>query len=573
MKIEVTMRRIAVGWLALWLAGVAWAGDDPLLDTMEAELARSMEQLAGQDEPPYFMAYEIVDSRAVEMHGEDGAFGSHSDNRFRQFDVDLRVGDPELDNTHPSGEIDDLFSGLRRAEIFVPVDDDPLAIRVALWKETERRYRNAVSRLIQVRASKLVRVDEDDLGDFSAAEPQVWIGDLATLEVDRPLWEQRLREASQPFRNSAVVYDGSVRFSARAENRYYVNSEGARLRVPFAHYRVSIEVATLAPEGTKLKLYHSWDSATAAGLPGVDELVAKAQEMEQMLVALAQAPEAEPWSGPAILSGRSAAVFFHEIFGHRMEGHRLRDDEEGQTFGDEVGAAVLPPFLDVFDDPNLTTAVGVDLNGHYRYDNEGVAAERVVLVEDGVLERFLTGRTPIPRQDSSNGHGRRQSGHDVISRQGNLIVESSQSVPREQLRARLLEEVEAQGAPYGLLMDDITGGFTFTGRGLANVFNVSPVIVYRVYPDGRPDELVRGVDLIGTPLATFSQIIAAGDRVEVFNGYCGAESGWVPVSAVSPDLLVRRIEIQRKETGDELAPLLPPPDVDGGEDVADGGSR
>jgi len=196
----------------------------------------------------------------------------------------------------------------------------------------------------------------------------------------------------------------------------------------------------------------------------------------------------------------------------------------------------------------------------------------VVLVEDGVLERFLTCRTPIPGQDRSNGHGRRQSGHDVISRQGNLIVEASTTVDREALRAKLVAEVEAQGAPYGLLFEDITGGFTYTGRGLANVFNVSPVIVYRVYADDRPDELVRGVDLIGTPLATFSQIIAAGERIEVFNGYCGAESGWVPVSAVSPDLLVRRIEVQRKETGDVRAPLLPPPSAPGDGNVEEGGA-
>ncbi len=566
------MRRIVVIGLALALGGVAYAGEDPLLDAMGDELQRSLDQLAGQDEPPYFLAYEVVESHTVEMHGEDGAFGSFADNRFRQFDVDLRVGDPELDNTHPSTEIDELFGGLRRAEIFLPVDDDPLAVRVALWKETERRYRNALSRLIQVRSSKVTRVDGDDLADFAPTAPQEWLGEPAALAVDRPAWEQRLRTASRPFRDSDVVYDGSVRFSARAENRYYVNSEGTRLRVPFEHYRVSIDVATLAPEGTELKLFHAWDAATPEGLPGEDEIVAKAEEMEATLVALTEAPEAEPFSGPAILSGRSAAVFFHEIFGHRMEGHRLRDDEEGQTFGDEVGDAVLPSFLSVVDDPTLARAAGVDLNGHYRFDNEGVPAERVVLVEDGVLERFLTGRTPIPGQERSNGHGRRQSGHDVISRQGNLVVESAETVDREALRGKLLAEVEAQGAPYGLLFEDITGGFTYTGRGLANVFNVSPVIVYRVYPDGRPDELVRGVDLIGTPLATFSQIVAAGERVEVFNGYCGAESGWVPVSAVSPDLLVRRIETQRKETGDELAPLLPPPVEEAAAGVAQGGA-
>ena len=553
------MRSIAL--LAVLLAAApcvpAWADDDPLLHTLQAELERSMERLAEQPDPPYFLAYEVVDAQSVEMHGEDGAFGSVSSSRMRQFDVEVRVGDPALDNTHPDAEVDD--GSLRRGDYALPLDDDPAAVRVALWKETDRRYRNALFRLDQIRANRVVRLDDEDLGDFSGADPAVWIGEPAALEVDEALWAEALRSVSATFRDSTVVYDGAVRFSARAENRYHVNSEGTRLRIPWVHYRVSIDIATLAPEGTELALFHAWDAAAVDGLPTPAEMADKAAQMEQTLIALTEAPEAEPVSCPAILSGRAAAVFFHEIFGHRMEGHRLRDPEEGQTFADEVGKAVLPDFVHVFDDPTVRQLEGVDLNGFYPFDNEGVQAQRVVLVEDGVLERFLTSRLPIPAQAASNGHGRRQAGHDVVSRQGNLIVETTESVSPDQLRELLREEVRAQGKPYGLYFEDITGGFTYTGRSMANAFNVSPVIVYRVHADGRPDELVRGADLIGTPLATFSQVIAASDRRSVFNGYCGAESGWVPVSAVSPELLVRRIEIQRKESGDERAPVLPPP--------------
>ena len=549
------MRSIAL--LAALFAMALPARGDPLLDAMQQELDRSMIRLADQPDPPYFVAYEVVDAQTVEMHGEDGAFGSVSRARMRQFDVDVRVGDPSLDNTHPDAEVDD--GNLRRGDYALPLDDAPAAVRVALWKETDRRYRNALFRLEQIRANRVVRHDDEELGDFSTAEPAVWVGETAALDVSEERWAETLRAVSATFRDSAVVYDGSVRFSARAENRYHVNSAGTRLRVPWVHYRVSIDVATLAPEGTQLALFHAWDSATVDGLPGVEEMTAKAEEMEQTLVALTEAPEAEPVSCPAILSGRASAVFFHEIFGHRMEGHRLRDPEEGQTFANEVGKAVLPDFVQVVDDPTVRRLAGTDLNGHYPFDNEGVQAQRVVLVEDGVLKRFLTSRLPIPDQSASNGHGRRQAGHDVVSRQGNLIVETSESVSPDQLRELLREEVRAQGKPYGLYFEDITGGFTYTGRSMANAFNVSPVIVYRVFADGRPDELVRGADLIGTPLATFSQVIAASDEPSVFNGYCGAESGWVPVSAVSPELLVRRIEIQRKERGDERAPVLPPP--------------
>jgi len=529
---------------------------------MQVELDRSMQELAREPEPPYFLAYEVIDAHVVEMHGEDGAFGSHSESRMRHFDVDVRVGSPDLDNTHPDAEVDD--GTLRRSDYVLPLDDHPRPIRAALWKETDRSYRNAVFRLDQIRANRVVRLDEEELGDFSPAEPTVWQGEAAALQVDREAWEERLRHVSEAFRGSAVVYDGAVRFTAKVYNRYHVNSEGTRLLIPWTHYRVSIDISTLAPEGTTLSLFHAWDAAAAEGLPDSETMRAKAEEMERTLVALTEAPEAEPVSCPAILGGRAAAVFFHEIFGHRMEGHRLRDPEEGQTFASEVGQSVLPPFLDVYDDPTLHQYAGVDLNGAYAFDNEGVQAQRVDLVVDGVLKGFLAGRTPVPGQEGSNGHGRRQTGHDVISRQGNLVIEAEQAVGIDGLRELLRDEVRAQGAPYGLYFEEITGGFTYTGRTMANSFNVSPVIVYRVYADGRPDELVRGADLIGTPLATFAQVIAASDRVGVFNGYCGAESGWVPVSAVSPDLLVRRIEIQRKESGDERGPILPPPASQGG---------
>ena len=109
-----------------------------------------------------------------------------------------------------------------------------------------------------------------------------------------------------------------------------------------------------------------------------------------------------------------------------------------------------------------------------------------------------------------------------------------------------------------LLFDDIQGGFTNTGRMAPNAFNVLPVLVYRIYSDGR-EELVRGVDLIGTPLTTFSKIVAADDAADVFNGVCGAESGWVPVSAVSPGLLISQIEVQKKDKAQERLPLLPAP--------------
>jgi predicted Zn-dependent protease len=276
---------------------------------------------------------------------------------------------------------------------------------------------------------------------------------------------------------------------------------------------------------------------------------------------LLKAPVAEPFVGPAILSGRAAGVFFHEIFGHRIEGHRQKDESEGQTFTQKVGEQILPTFLSVTFDPTKKSIAGVDLNGYYEYDDEGVKARPVVSVENGILRNFLMSRSPIQGFDNSNGHGRRQPGREIVSRQSNLIVSSTKAVSDAQLKQMLIDEIKRQNKPYGIYFDNITNGFTTTQRAGLQAFSVVPVIVYKVFPDGH-EELIRGADIVGTPLASFAKIIATGDTASVFNGFCGAESGSVPVSAVSPAILISEIEVEKKQQGQDLLPLLPSPLTD-----------
>lgn len=191
-----------------------------------------------------------------------------------------------------------------------------------------------------------------------------------------------------------------------------------------------------------------------------------------------------------------------------------------------------------------------------------MAARPVTVVDSGVLKNFLMSRTPIEGFPVSNGHGRSQAGQAPVARQSNLIVRVAQPRSRDDLKRMLIEEIVRQGKPFGLLFDDIEGGFTITQRTLPNAFNVLPVMVYRVFPDGR-QELVRGVDLVGTPLTVFSRVVAGDDDVQVFNGMCGAESGFIPVSAVSPGLFVSQVEVQKKAKSSTLPPILPPPDTTG----------
>jgi predicted Zn-dependent protease len=313
-----------------------------------------------------------------------------------------------------------------------------------------------------------------------------------------------------------------------------------------------------------LNRFEAFDIHSLDHLPSEAVIRQAIDSMVADLKALRQAPIIEPFTGPAILSGRASGVFFHEIFGHRIEGQRQKNDNEGQTFTKRVNQPILPDFISVFDDPTLKQVNGIDLNGTYAFDDDGVPAQRVNVVENGILKNFLLSRSPVTGFEQSNGHGRKAPGYGSVGRQGNLIVDGSHYVSVAQLLQMLIEEAKKQGKPFGLLFKDISGGFTTTSRSSPQAFQVTPIMVYRIYVDGRPDELVRGVDLIGTPLTSFSKIVAAGNKQEVFNGFCGAESGYVPVSAVAPSILTTQIEVQKKAKSSERPPILPPPTPGGG---------
>lgn len=499
------------------------------------------------------------------LAASSGALMNQGRDELRLLDVDVRVGSPELDNTHELRDAPWYVSEVRE-EVVLPLSGDELATRTILWRETDDAWRSAKRRMTQIEANEAVKVErEDTSADFSPAEPVQELLPVPEVEVDAEAWAERLREISEVFLAFPEIHDSGAELVVERQVRWLVNSEGTRLRVPRTHWRVAMYGMSVAEDGMRMQVFEAADAHTAEGIPDQQALLASARALAEQLVGLRNAPLLEPYTGPAVLRGRAAGVFFHEVFGHRIEGHRQKSEDEGQTFKDMVGEDILPEFLSVLDDPTLAQRAGVDLNGYYLYDDEGVPSERVELVVDGELKTFLLSRQPVGDVARSNGHGRRQPGNAVVPRQGNLMVQATEAVPYEELRAILVEEIQRQGKPFGIIVDDIEGGFTFTGRVIPNSFNVRPISAWRVYADGRPDELVRGGDLIGTPLVTFSRILAAGDDVAVFNGVCGAESGWVPVSASSPSILLQELEVQRKEKESDRPPLLPAPGAHGGD--------
>jgi TldD protein len=533
-----------------------------LLDTMSEELNRNFSVLKTKaDPPPYFLSYEVTEEDVHGVSATLGAITSSSEGKSRRLDVCVRVGSPKLDNYHRvRGERMRFTSGAA-----LTFEDQPDSIRNAIWLETDRAYRLAAERLIKIRTSTEVKVAEEDTSDdFSREEPSVHVDPVPRVRFAMDEWTARVRKLSERFNDFPGILTSGVTVLFQQETKCFVSSEGSRLQHGRGFARVVISAQAKAMDGTDLATGETFEATASGDLPRDEVLAAAIDRVAKDLKGLLVAPEAEPFAGPAIFSGRAAGVFFHEIFGHRVEGHRQKDETEGQTFTKSVGSPVLPDFLSVIFDPTRKKVGGVELNGSYSYDDEGIAARPVPVVEHGVLKTFLMSRSPVKGFDHSNGHGRRQPGFEVVSRQSNLLVESSRAVPEARLRQMLIDEIKRQNKPYGLYFRDVTGGFTTTARQGLQAFKVIPIVVYRVYPDGRPDELIRGADIVGTPLASFAKILATSDRPQVFNGYCGAESGSVPVSAVSPALLLSEIEIEKKSKSQNRPPLLPFPAGTGG---------
>jgi TldD protein len=560
-----------LGLLVLLPSGARIAGQgraaapsavDPLLPILTDELRRNMEGLKREATPPYFASYTVYDVQSAYVRASFGALVGRHQQRSRSAVVDVRVGDYALDNTREIRGDMAAFRSFSRTALPLPgPQGEPAdAVKAVLWRATDRKFKQAIERFTRVKTNVAAKVQDGvDVADLSREPPETFSEPARPAPADVTPWEGRLRRVSAPFGEQPLVLTSDATLTVETTRRYFVSTEGSQIVTSSTTARLMISATTKAADGMELPLYRSYFAKTPDGLPTEAQLVADVREMVGLLEALRSAPIVDPYSGPAILSGRAAGVFFHEIFGHRVEGHRTKQANDAQTFAKRLNQQVLPAFLSVAFDPTIDREGTTDLVGHYAYDDEGVKARRVVAVDRGVLKTFLMSRSPVAGIVQSNGHGRAMPGLAPVSRQSNLVVDASETVPFDELVAQLKREITQQGRPFGLYFQNIEGGFTFTGRMMPNAFNVLPNVVYRIYPDDRPMELVRGVDLIGTPLTTFGRILAASRERETFNGMCGAESGAVPVSASAPALLVAEVEVQKKLQSQEGLPVLPAP--------------
>lgn len=554
------------------------AAKPALVTLLQEELTRATSALSKLEEPLYALAYQVTDRTEVSVAARDGGLVHSKRESSRALDVDMRVGDYQLDQTKAlPGEFE--RGGYRGVELLpLPthdatddkVGDRPTggltresaeATRNGIWIATNRAYDAARQRYQLVAKSKQRaqgREDRDKVASFTPAESLVRFEPTKPLTIAVAEWEQTLRRLSKLSIRYPRATNSEVTLDVASEVRTLVNTDGVQTQVQQDRVRLSLSAGAIAKDGLPVGQFASFEAPSVDALPKREVLEAKFAEVLSDVERLLDAPLVDPYVGPAILDGRAAGVFFHEVFGHRIEGHRQDADNEGQTFSSRMGQHVMPRFLSIYDDPRIRSLNGIELSGFYAVDDEGVPGQRAELVEHGVLRGFLMSREPTRAVAQSNGHGRRSPGYQIVPRQANLVVEPESVVTLEALKQALILEVERAGLEYGLRFSEISGGYTQTARYDTQAFKVMPVLVYRVYRDGR-EELVRGVDIEGTPLTALSKIKLAANDFQVFNGVCGAESGWVPVSATSPSLLVSQIEVARQELTELRPPILPSP--------------
>jgi TldD protein len=531
---------------------------------LENELKANFSSLQKADSlRPYFLAYRLHDTLQHRLTFNKGGMVLDRSGASRGLQVELRVGNRTCDNTHPLRDALDFARWTGFQNIACPLDTNSIWLRNAISTASDFAFRAASDQYLKIAQNLRVRPMTGDTGlDFSATPPLRDHEKPPQAFPDRKSLDSiaaRLKRVSRCFRNPAWVFASSADFNFSQVRKIMVTSEGASLE----HYErlgtISLYVETKAEDGMVLWLARDWSFRALASIPDEDSLTREAASLILRLDSLRQAPIMETYSGPVLLRNTAAAVFVHEVFGHRVEGHRQRAVDEGQTFVDKVGRKLTLASLRIEDDPTAKVLGNTDLNGYYQYDDEGVKARRTPLLWDGVFKDFLFGRSVISPHGHSNGHGRARLGENVVARMGNTRLSSSQPTPINALRDTLITWLKRLGKPYGLMVHELSGGYTYTGRDLPQTFKLEPLFVTQIFADGRPDRLVRGVDVVGTPLQSLSQIVAAGDDPAVFNGHCGAESGWLPVSAISPSLLLGSMEFESRGKDQNRPPILAPP--------------
>lgn len=517
------------------------ATDDVVLTAMRAELERSKSQLKmDQVDAPYYIEYRIFD---VDQYAAEAAYGALRGDvraRIRFLRVVVRIGDYKQDSYFSQGEgtLD-----------FVPVDDDMLALRHQLWLATDRAYKSAAESLTAKQAQLKQLTIDQPVDDFAHAEPVQSIGPLAKLEFDPEPWKNMLQDASAVYKGDPDIETSEANLKFYVVNRYFVNSEGTVIRSGQNLYEMEVGCNTQAADGMSLERNNGFYTENIKELPTAAEFVGRAQKLAGTLKDLRNAPLVEEeYRGPVLFSADASTRVFAELIGDNVLGHKPELGKNARTtgaFAASYKSRVLPEFLSVVSDPTILSYQGGSLLGHYEFDDEGVPAQRVPVIEKGILVTYLVGRAPIRDFPISNGHARAQIPTGKPEpHNSNLIVTSLRPTPKDEMRKKLLDLCKQRDLEYCYRVE------TFGPK-------LAPRLLYKVWTKDGHEELVRGAAFGDLDIrALRSNLIAASDDAYIDNRPLN-----IPHSMVAPSILFDELEVKRANQNKEKLPEYPAPAV------------
>ena len=525
--------------------------NDILFNTLKEEVNYYFCNLKNDSIPVDFISFNAIDEKNLTIESDMG-YSFLQENNFRRFYPIVKMNgcqDDVPDNPFVFSEED--WNDYQNHLVDLPLFDDIKAIKNVIWNTLSRKYRgvSVVSRLL----SKRKKVISSPLRIKSKAEVHDE-GRLPELNLDKKKWTNILNRITLNEKAKRMAVLCKAHLECQTQRKYLINSEGTAIVQNRRTFLIGLFASAKDINGVDCPVTTEFFVYEESDLPNEDTLFAAMNNLISRADALRKAPMAEAYSGPAILSGNASGVLFHEVLGHRLE----HSDSE---FKSMIGKKILPIDFNITCRPNVKSINGCPLSGYYLFDDEGVRAEKVECVKNGIMQTLLIDSTSSEKIITNNGHKRANFGKETTARQSNLFVETIHPYTEQQLRERLISELKRSNKEYGYYIHTVSNGWTVSGgSNQVASFNVVPVETYRIYADGRPDMLVRGVSLIGTPLTVFSNIKAAGNKCDVFNGKCGAQSGWIPVSCVSPMLYISQIETQCVQSGDTEKPFLSYPE-------------
>jgi TldD protein len=524
------------------------------------ELQRSMQLLKRPGQPRvYYLGYLFRNHRRETIWGRLGAVHEHTIQSQNSLYCDLRVGSYRYDNVADGGLHDNSDKDESCDYISMPSECHEDAFKYGVWRLTDARYREAAEQFYQRRSRELHFVDANRaLGSKVKRAPAADVRCQRMQEIDADAWKYRIRRVGAIVKGFPSIKTSWFDFSALHRQELAINSEGTEVLRQLGIFELRAHLWLLTREGKVIVQEVNLIEGDVNDLPSEKDFLRLIRDRIQLAIELQKAPHIHAYSGPVLLSPSAAGLFFHEVVGHRLEGSRLLSTEEGATFRDLRGKTIAPDYIDIIDDPTQTRFGGRTMVGRFKYDDEGSASRRAVLVERGVLKRFLTTSAPIPGQSETNGHARNAWHERPISRMGNLFVINHKPVSEQAMRDQFLQEIRRQKKRYGIHVKDTLGGETGTASYDFQAFKGEIMHATRVFPDGR-EEPVRGVDFVGTPLSALDALVCLGDDPEMENAYCGAESGTVPVSTICPSALLRNLELQAKRRERLTQPAMPLP--------------